>query len=171
MSKSRDSSDTLHSYPTITEPVDTTEVEFDFSFWDPSTGLLQGDINRSDEKTLADFLQNEYGMTTFRVHKPYLLIWTDNIVPDADNRPFLIAGLIAVWMDDEYITPPFATIGDSADGNGVQINEGLRNKLKNPKYVPTEEDFRYLKDNHFQSAIGIAFTDRTRDYSSTTSSR
>jgi hypothetical protein len=56
-------------------------------------------------EVLVDYLAEHYGAQSVSENLPYLIVWCEDEVPLPSERPFLIAGLVAIWRvhgKDEY---------------------------------------------------------------------
>jgi hypothetical protein len=54
---------------------------------------------------LCDYLAKEYHAQSVSERLPYLVVWCEDTVPPPSERPFTIAGLVAVWLvqgKDQY---------------------------------------------------------------------
>jgi hypothetical protein len=47
---------------------------------------------------LMDYLEKYYQAQSVSEMLPYLVVWCEDTVPPPSERPFMIAGLVAVWL-------------------------------------------------------------------------
>ncbi|KFY87311.1 hypothetical protein V498_07227 [Pseudogymnoascus sp. VKM F-4517 (FW-2822)] len=82
----------------------TAELEFEeFSYLNE-----EGKLYTSGSpwfKLLDEYIIEHFGVPSVSEALPYLLIWCEDAVPPPSERPFKIAGMVAVWLvygKDEY---------------------------------------------------------------------
>src|SRR5207244_597511 len=46
------------------------------------------------------YVRESFGMTSFETTFPYIIIWTYETLLDERSRPFMVVGLVAVWLVD-----------------------------------------------------------------------
>lgn len=82
----------------------TAELEFEeFSYLND-----EGKLYTSGSpwfKLLAEYIIEHFGVLSVSEALPFLLMWCEDAVPPPSERPFRIAGMVAVWLvhgKDEY---------------------------------------------------------------------
>ncbi|KAF4485546.1 hypothetical protein FAGAP_11609 [Fusarium agapanthi] len=111
-------------------PIATAALEFkEFSFRDS-----EGDIsaeNVTDEQHLAfrKFLFEHYNATELQESFPFLAIGCKGGPPPEDQRPFSVAGAIAIWLDAEdfYFRP---IIGHKGQGEVLVVDDTIVNQIE-----------------------------------------
>jgi hypothetical protein len=74
----------------------TAALDFEeFSYVDDNGDFRSVDTAWLD--MLADYLVEHYQAESVSEMLPYLVVWCKDAVPSPSERPFMIAGLVAVW--------------------------------------------------------------------------
>lgn len=83
--------DPTRSYPK------TAALEFEeFSYIDDQGTFRR--INATWFDTLTEYLGKYYQAQSVSERLPYLVVWCEDAVPPPSERPFMIAGLVAIWL-------------------------------------------------------------------------
>lgn len=83
-----------------------TSLTFAEFTWDNGNGGYKM-ISSSNLGKLYHYMRTHYpGVTTIDEMPPYLIIWSSNALPAPSKRPFLIGGLLALWLVEGQGLPP-----------------------------------------------------------------
>jgi hypothetical protein len=75
----------------------TAALEFEeFSYVDDQRTFRRIDAASLD--ALSEYLAMNYQAQSVSERLPYLVVWCEDAVPLPSERPFMIAGLVAVWL-------------------------------------------------------------------------
>ncbi|KFY23263.1 hypothetical protein V493_05968 [Pseudogymnoascus sp. VKM F-4281 (FW-2241)] len=89
---------------------------------------------------------------------PYLVIWCKEAIPESSKRPFLIGGLLGVWLVEGQDLP--LELNDSGYlGNldkHLQIDDEYAEDLR-PYHIPKTDTLRQLMRKGFPDALAISF--------------
>ncbi|KAH7267557.1 uncharacterized protein BKA55DRAFT_684827 [Fusarium redolens] len=121
----------------------TAALEFeDFNFWD-SEGFLTGrDVTDDQRAALHELLKEKYNATEFLESFPFLIIGCQGGPPDEDNRPFSVAGAIAIWRDaKEFNFNPL--VGDLGQGDHIEVSDAILDQIV-PLQVPSKDIILHL---------------------------
>ena len=127
-----------------------------FSFWDEDTGRLQN-ISEENTTNLSRYMAATYGVSEMEISGPFLLLYCST-VPEPENRPFLVTGIVAVWLeedgDEDLITERFPH--DLGEGPEVTVSDTLAMDLK-PAHLPKEKTLLALGLQFFPDASHISY--------------
>ncbi len=80
----------------------TASLDFEeFSYVDEQGRLRSEGITTAWLKVLLNYLEERYHAVGVSEILPYLVVWCNDTVPPLSERPFMIAGLVAVWLVNE----------------------------------------------------------------------
>ena len=118
-----------------TEPSEVSSaLEFDgISYWDDEKGFVP--LDARSQAALFQYLADNFGVSEMHECGPYLVLHC-KILPEAEHRPFTVAGCVAVWLDDEEGIPAEIGLGDLADGDDMKLPDEIRRHLHPYKIPP-----------------------------------
>ncbi len=99
-------------------------------------------------------LVEHYGARDLFYQEPFLLIGCQaDLLPLEEERPFTVAGLVAVWRDLEE--PTFSWLVDSFGGGPeIEVDPEVMAEICPPAYIPNEV-ILYLADHIFPDCEAI----------------
>jgi hypothetical protein len=135
------------------------ELLNDFTLWDDSNQKFRG-IAGEEAKLLYESIQEYFpDVESVSVILPWIVITMETCVPSEKERPFMIAGLVAVFL---LVGEPFpmgiSELGISSDGPRLYLPPELKGSLQ-PYRIPQKPTFDYLFDL-FPQATHISFYPR-----------
>jgi hypothetical protein len=126
----------------------TSRVELlnDFTLWDDSNQKFRS-IAGEELKLLYESIQEHFpDVDSVSVILPWIVVTMETCVPSENERPFMIAGLVAVFL---LVGEPFplgiSELGISGDGPRLHLPPELRGSLQ-PYRIPEKPTFDYLFD-------------------------
>ncbi|KAI4286051.1 MAG: hypothetical protein L6R38_000168 [Xanthoria sp. 2 TBL-2021] len=94
-------------------------LEFrDFSFRNDNAGF--NTISDEHQKNLLSYLQKAYTVDSMMMSGAWLVLFCKE-VPPVDERPFIVAGSVAVWLSDDHDPVPAEIILLGSPGLGAEI--------------------------------------------------
>jgi len=138
--------------------IDVATASLDFEEFSYMAADCQDMHNISAEHTTAllEFLGAKYGIYEMQISHPFLLLWCRHGIPLQDQRPFSIAGCIAVWLEEGDPLPGDIMIGDMGNGDDIAIDNALAADLW-PYHMPKDETLLGIATQHFPDAVAISF--------------
>ncbi|KAF5599982.1 hypothetical protein FPANT_2885 [Fusarium pseudoanthophilum] len=111
-------------------PVATAALEFEeFSFRDSEGDISAKDVTKEQHMALCRFLFDQYNVTEIQESFPFLVLGCKGGPPAEDQRPFSIAGAIAIWMDaEEFGFMPI--VGYPGQGEILEIEDAIVNQVE-----------------------------------------
>jgi hypothetical protein len=115
-------------------------------------------IGSENLKKLGTYLQQHYQVAELDEVVPYLLLWCYDAVPEPAKRPFMIAGLVGVWLvKDKDHYPVELLLGDPGLNNEeLSVAEDLAQNLE-MFAVPKIRTLTQLAASHFPDALSITY--------------
>ncbi|KAK1975880.1 hypothetical protein LZ30DRAFT_736184 [Colletotrichum cereale] len=135
--------------------VPTSGLEFEeFSFRGPDGCLKPGNLTKEQNQALREYLFNEYNLLSIDYCFPFIVLSCTGDAPAEDNRPFTIAGAIAIWLseDDGNFLPTF---GDFAGGDNINIDDEITSMMKRLTRPP-QKVIEFFTLELFPDCIGLA---------------
>jgi hypothetical protein len=128
----------------------------DFSLWDEPTQRFRS-ITSEELQSLYQSVNEHFpDCESVSVILPWIVITMETSVPSENERPFMIAGLVAVFL---LVGEPFplgiSELGMAGDGPRLQLPPQLKGTLR-PYSVPDRKTFEYLF-TLFPRAIYISY--------------
>ncbi len=124
----------------------TPRVELlnDFTLWDDSNEKFRN-VTAEELKFLYESVQEHFpDVESVSVILPWIVVTMETCVPSENERPFMIAGLVAVFL---LVGEPFplgiSELGIPGDGPRLQLPPGLKGSLQ-PYRIPDHETFEHL---------------------------
>lgn len=151
--------DELQEYDTIQHP-QTAALDFEeFSYFDD-----QGQLRRIGAKwlhVLTDYLHEHYQARSVSEWLPYLIVHCEDHVPPPSERPFKIAGLVAIWEvhgTEMYLNEIIFEDrgGSETDGPWVYLEDDLLDDLK-PFVIPKAKTLSRIMHQHFPNALAVSY--------------
>ncbi|KAL8837875.1 MAG: hypothetical protein Q9170_002350 [Blastenia crenularia] len=107
----------------------SSAVEFnEFSFWDDDRGYRT--ITKEERNALGRYLESHFDCTDYMTCGPFLVLFCGTL-PAEHFRPFTIADCVTVWVqEDDAALPAELSLGDSASGPGIEIDEAAAKELR-----------------------------------------
>ncbi|KAK2796397.1 hypothetical protein FQN51_009381 [Onygenales sp. PD_10] len=140
--------------PPVPPSVVSSSVEFDdFTLGDPRESFA---VFFDFKNQLLDFLGQQFGVDDVTYSPPFLFLRSAQ-PPPLDERPFSIAGCIAVWLGPESAQPdpyPGLTGGDDEPGNFAEVDEQLAKELVPFRMPDAQLLFKAIKQP-FPDAIAV----------------
>ncbi|OBT47138.1 hypothetical protein VE00_03120 [Pseudogymnoascus sp. WSF 3629] len=132
-----------------------TSLTFSEFTWDDGNGGYKM-ISAANLRNLYYYMRTHYpGVTTIDEMPPYLIIWCEETIPEPSKRPFLIGGLLAIWLVEGQGLPP--EIMGGFLGN-LQIDSDYVDDLR-PYHIPTTKTLCLLISEGFPDALAVSFID------------
>ncbi|MCJ1411236.1 hypothetical protein MMC19_005324 [Ptychographa xylographoides] len=157
--KPRTQSEIVQPKPAITwseVDVATASLEFEeFSFWDAESQYMKN-ISSEHTKQLLFYLARKYKVFDMQISLPYLILFCQDAIPLQDERPFSIAGCIAVWLKEGDAVPGDISIGDWGEGDEISLQEELALDLK-VFHMPKDTTLLGVATQYFPDASFISF--------------
>lgn len=143
--------------PTL-EPIHgikTAALNFDFSYWDEeSREYVQ--LNEQNENTLKDYLADAYSATYIIESGPFLIIQCD-VIPAPEERPFLVADCVAIWLhQDDPLPNDLGFYGEFSMGKPVALPANLAPFLR-PFSIPSDETLDAIANLLFPEALYVSY--------------
>ena len=148
--KTRTQSDTVNPKPAAPEFKDeglaTVSLEFEnFTFWDDD-GVTMNLPSSAQLRALRRYLNEKYDITELQITPPFLLLWCRRGVPPLEERPFSIAGCIAVWLEKDDPIPADLIIGNFGGmEEDLVVDEDIAADLRAYR-LPKPETLRRLSE-------------------------
>jgi hypothetical protein len=132
-----------------------TVLDFYHSYFDKN-GVLKPENLGIDLSELSNYIGKTYQHTSMIKRGPYLIIRCDSL-PKPDERPFFIAGLVAIWLlrDIEYnIDIDVGNTGQSY--RTIWLNDKLVDDLK-LFVLPKSTTLSTILHEYFPDAIAVSY--------------
>ena len=157
--KAQSQSEVLTQKPTLSNPesdIATASLEFEeFTYWNDD-GVTMKNSTNAQSAALVQFLGRRFRVTEMQESQPFLILWCRGGVPTQDERPFSIAGCIAVWLEEGAATPEDLSIGDFGEGEfEIAIDASIAADLR-PFHMPKEETLSNLA-KYFPGCTHVSF--------------
>ncbi|KAL8853033.1 MAG: hypothetical protein Q9221_002063 [Calogaya cf. arnoldii] len=129
------------------------KLDFDeFTLWGDDGAFEQPTAEQL--KTLQSYLGETFGLYDMMVSGPWLVLFCKK-VPDVDQRPFTIAGTVAVWLSEDEEIPPELSLGEIGMGDEIEMDDKTINDLK-PYQLPSTDTLASVA-RYFETALFITF--------------
>ncbi|OBT77299.1 hypothetical protein VF21_03449 [Pseudogymnoascus sp. 05NY08] len=136
-----------------------TSLTFEEFTWDDGNGGYKM-ISAANLGKLCYYMRRHYpGVTTIDEMPPYLIIRCSAPPPAPSKRPFLIGGLLAIWLGEGQGLPP--EIMGGYLGNleiQLQIGSDYEEDLR-PYHIPKTDTLWRLMRGGFPEALAVSFID------------
>ncbi|KAG5815339.1 hypothetical protein H9Q74_010038 [Fusarium xylarioides] len=118
--------------------VATAALEFEeFSFLDSEGNLSAKDVTKEQRLALRKLLFDEYNATELQESFPFLVIGCKGGPPAEDQRPFSVAGAIAIWTDaEDFYFRPF--VGYPGQGEVLEVDDAIVNQIEHLQIPPRD---------------------------------
>lgn len=135
--------------------IKTAALNFGFSYWDKeSNDYVQ--LNEPNEAILLDYLADTYSATYIIESGPFLIIQCE-VVPMPEERPFLVADCVAVWLhQDDPLPNDLGFYGECSMGKTVALPADLAPLLR-PFTIPSDETLDAVAKLVFPEALYISY--------------
>lgn len=132
----------------------TAAVVWPFSAWDEHKKEL-GRLTEGEYEIVENYLSRNYSVLDIMQTSSMLVLRCAKI-PPVGSRPFLVAGLVAVWLGIDSPMPSDLQIGDLGNGKSYKINADLAADLR-PFRIPRVETLDKVGATLFPDAEHIMF--------------
>ncbi|KFY07733.1 hypothetical protein V492_06889 [Pseudogymnoascus sp. VKM F-4246] len=130
-----------------------TTITFDEFTWDDGNGGYKM-VSAANLVKLLGYSRAHYpGVTSLDEKPPYLVIWCEETAPPLGERPFLIGGLLALWLVEEDALP--MDIWGGLLGNLsllLEIRDEHARDIR-PYHIPKTSTLRGLLKEAFPDAL------------------
>lgn len=135
--------------------IKTAALNFGFSYWDKeSNEYVQ--LNEQNEAILLDYLADTYSATYIIESGPFLIIQCE-VVPMPEERPFLVADCVAIWLhQDDPLPNDLGFYGEFSMGKTVALPADLAPLLQ-PFTIPSDETLDAVAKLVFPEALYISY--------------
>lgn len=135
--------------------IKTAALNFDFSYWDKdSSEYVQ--LNEENENILKDYLADAFSATYIIESSPFLIIQCE-IAPPPEERPFLVADCVAIWLQqDDPLPNDLGFYGELSMGKTVALPADLAPLLR-PFTIPSDETLDAVASFLFPEALYISY--------------
>jgi hypothetical protein len=141
--------------PKATYDLPTAALEFEeFSYLGKDGSLAPSNVPLEYHDALAYYLQEHFDAEIIDRCEPFLVIGCKGDPPAEDERPFTVAGLIAIWRrsDDMELVP---IVGSSGNGEYIDIDVNMLSQIR-AREVPPREVILYLANKIFPTCQAIS---------------
>jgi hypothetical protein len=140
-------SDPFPSMPRVPPPMSIEfpqyDLEYPFTYYNDENRRFQK-LDDAQTVQLLQLLRQKFPVVAITPMFPYLVIECDKELPSEDERPFLVAGLIAVFTREEEPFPfGIDFIGVPGEGEEYQLPEPIVTDLKE-HHIPSLETLIYI---------------------------
>lgn len=135
-----------------------TSLTFEEFSWKDENGSYKL-VPAANILKLLTYLRTHYPevSTTIDEKPPYLVIWCEETIPEPSKRPFLIGGLLALWLVEGQSTPVEMNRGFLGNLEiRLQIDDDLAEDIRR-YHIPKTETLRQLMRKGFPNALAISF--------------
>jgi hypothetical protein len=124
----------------------TGDLFSDFTLWNPETKKFD-QPNPDQRERIFEKLKERYpNVSAITTIFPWMLIEFEDSVPDDKERPFLIAGLVGVFLlEGEPFPLGVSRFGVAGLGPATDIPSHISNDLR-PYHAPSKETVQYLAE-------------------------
>ena len=133
----------------------TSALEFEeFSFWANDGSIVFANVTEGQRVALQTYLEEHYGALDFFYHEPFFVIGCEeDRLPPEDERPFTVAGLIAIWrkLGDMNFC---CLIGYFAAGPPIKIDPEILAQIS-PREIFPDEVVLYMADFAFPDCYAV----------------
>lgn len=133
-------------------------LQFEEFSWDDGNGGYKG-VSAAHFGKLNTYLKMLYPeVQSIEERTPYLVIWCKDSVPESSNRPFLVAGLLGVWLVDGPDNLPIEFIGESLGNLNLvlELDKDLAEDIRK-NHIPKTKTLCRLLREHFPEAQAVSF--------------
>lgn len=135
-------------------------LQFQEFSWTDDKGGYKG-VSAKDFGRLNDYMISLYPeILSIEERTPYLVIWCEGSTPEPAKRPFLIAGLLGVWLVNGPNNLPREFISGFL-GNlttVLKLNEDLAADIRE-YHIPRTENLCLLMYRFFPDALAVSYID------------
>ena len=133
----------------------TAALNFGFSYWDnESNEHIQ--LDEQNEAILLEYLAETYSATYIIESGPFLIIQCE-VLPSPDERPFLVADCVAIWLhQDDPLPNDLGFYGEFSMGKPVALPADLAPLLR-PFTIPSDEILDAVAKLVFPDALYISY--------------
>lgn len=132
----------------------TAAVVWPFSAWDEHKKEIRR-LMEGEYEIVENYLSRNYGVL-YIMQTSSMLVLRCAKIPPVGSRPFLVTGLVAVWLGVYSPTPSNLQIGDLGNGKSYKINADLAADLR-PFRIPSLETLDKVGATLFPDAEHIVF--------------
>jgi len=143
---------------TITETLNTgmASLQFEEFSYDDGKGGYTGCSMAMFSKINDYVIENFPEVNRIEERIPYMLIWCNGTIPLPEERPFMIAGLLGVWLLMDGFEPPELEMPDLGDLSELLDVKDLAEDLKSFN-IPRTETLCTLMDRYFPYALAVSY--------------
>jgi hypothetical protein len=143
---------------TLTETLNTgmASLQFEEFSYDDEKGGYTGCSMAMFSKINDYVIENFPVVNRIEERIPYMLIWCNETIPPPEERPFMIAGLLGVWLLMDGFEPPELEMPDLGNLSELLDVEDLAEDLKIFN-IPRTETLCTLMDRHFPYALAVSY--------------
>ncbi|KAJ4265377.1 hypothetical protein NW762_004665 [Fusarium torreyae] len=154
-SNSASLADPQPSKPELNYHLPTAALEFkEFSFWGEDGSLSRNNVSSDQREALENYLFETYQVVVCFYSDPFLVLGCEGDLPPEDERPFTIAGLVAIWRDsDNVIISRY--LGSLGQGPLINIDTEILELIQPGKFIPDKAAL-YLAEYIFPTCEAIA---------------
>jgi len=124
----------------------TPKIELlnDFTLWDDLNKRFRS-VTSEEIKFLYESVQEQFpDVESVSVMLPWIVVTMETSVPPENERPFMIAGLVAVFLlPGEPFPLGLSELGTPGDGPRLQLPPEMKGALR-PYSIPDHKTFQYL---------------------------
>ncbi|KFY37724.1 hypothetical protein V495_07007 [Pseudogymnoascus sp. VKM F-4514 (FW-929)] len=133
----------------------TSTLDFEEFSWKDGEGGYKG-VSASNFGALYDYMRAHYsGVITIEERTPYLTILCSKATPSQKDRPFLIAGLLAIWLVDDV---PYEFEGGYLGNLEIQLQLDSDYTADIVLYhIPRTKTLWQLMRERFRDAVAVSF--------------
>jgi hypothetical protein len=137
--------------------ISTSALEFEgLSFVAADGSIRVSNITQQQLQALEDYLKEHYGARDFFYCEPFFVIGCDeDRLPSEDQRPFTVAGMIAVWRTVGNIFFRAIVGHDSEEGPVIEIDPEIIAEMA-PLKIFSDKVVLYLADHVFLDCEAIS---------------
>ncbi|KFZ17188.1 hypothetical protein V502_04695 [Pseudogymnoascus sp. VKM F-4520 (FW-2644)] len=133
----------------------TRELDFEEFLYVNVQGRLQKP--RGWFPPLSNYLLENFGAVSVSETFPYIIVFCEDKVPPPSERPFKIAGMVAVWLvEGEVVFPDDIEMGQGGNAPWISLNRHLLADL-DVFVIPKAKTLSAIMNEHFPDAFAISF--------------
>lgn len=142
------------------ERLDTglASLQFEEFSWDNGTGGYRP-ISAKHLLQLNTYLTTLYPeVDVIEERIPYLIVWCKESIPESSKRPFLIGGLLGVWLLEGQDNLPREFFDEDLGNMAIviRVNHDLASDIDH-YHIPKTETLCQLMREQFPDALGVSF--------------